>query len=514
MTFAIVAEFPLGTYRGHRPDGRVDPLPSPARLHAALLAAAGQGVRADAAGENLAPTAADRDALAWLEAHAPEAISSPPSVTDAGLAAAYRPEGFFGVREKRRVLASREDRLGSVALAAPVAWLWDESPPPDVAIALAELCRDVPYLGGAQSPVVLHVGDAVPTHRLDPDAGLFSGDGVEVEIPRPGRTIALERAHTEAIGRIPSLKDDHANRDEEAVIRPTERSALALARYVPLQGPPPAAPWRTVVLLPVDDHLAPEARVAWSVALHRALVGRIGDGAPALVTGRYEPGVARPANRLAIQYIPASIPAAPAMGTAGAFALLIPADADPADLAIVDRAVRGLAELRLGGRRPIRMDHAVEVLAGDTFWAPVPAGHVRTWVTGTAAIPESRPVRGRSWTIGDAALLSVGLVLRERFDRPVKRADWYGTLVAAVSGAGAAVLEAHKLNGGDSRQYVHRVTPETAVQPYRAAIRLGSLAGDRTILAIGQSRHLGGGLLTPLDLSVSVVAAMVGEVTR
>jgi CRISPR-associated protein Csb2 len=29
---------------------------------------------------------------------------------------------------------------------------------------------------------------------------------------------------------------------------------------------------------------------------------------------------------------------------------------------------------------------------------------------------------------------------------------------------------------------------------------LGSLAGERPIVAIGQSRHLGGGLLVPYDL--------------
>ena len=514
MPFAIVAEFPLGTYRGRRPDGRIDPLPSPARLHAALLAAAGQGVRAAVVDEGLAPAADDRDALVWLETHAPNAMSSPPSLIDTGQAAAYRAEGFFGIREKRRVLASREDRLGSVALSAPIAWVWDEAPPPSVAAALTALCRDVPYLGTAETPVALRVDAAVPTHRIDLGASLLSGDGLEVEIARPGRTAALERAHVASVGRVPSAAADRPSRAEGAALSPVARLAVSLARYVPLAVPPPDAPWPTVVLLPVDEDVPPDARVAWSVALHRALVARIGDGAPALVTGRYEPGVLRPANRLAIQYVPAMIPAAPPVGVAGAFALLVPSDADPADLAILDRAVRGLEEVRLGTRRPIQLRHGIHALAGDAFWAPVPAGHVRTWVTGTAAIPESRPVRGCPWTIGDAALLSIGLVLRDRFARPERRADWYATLVAGVTGAGAVVVEAHKLNGGDSRRYVHHITPETAVQPYRAALRLGNLAGDRTIIAIGQSRHLGGGLLTPLDLPADAPAMDLAEVPR
>lgn len=506
MPFAIVAEFPLGTYRGHRPDGGLDPLPSPARLHAALLNAAGQGPRADVAGDRLQPRTTDRAALTWLESHPPDALSTPPSINDAGDAIAYRAEGFFGVREKRRVLASRQDRSGSVALAAPMAWLWDDVPPPDVADTLAELCRDVSHLGTAESPVVLRVDKATPTHRLDPDASLFSGNGLEFEVPRPGRTSVLERAHAAATGGTPSMAADRAGRTEDAFTTPVERSALALERYVPLEVPSPVAPWPTVVLLPIDESLRPDLRVAWSVALHRALISRIGDGAPTLVTGRYEPGVARPANRLAIQYVPSSIPAAPVFGTVGAFALLIP-DADPADLATLDRAVRDLVEVRLGSRRPVRLDHGIRIFDGDAFWAPVPDGHARVWVTATAAIPESRPVRGRSWTIGDAALLSVGLALRDRFERPAKRTAWYAALVSGVTEAGAAVLEAHKLNSGDGPRFVHHVAPETAVQPYRAALRLGTLVAERTILAIGQSRHLGGGLLTPLDLPTAFLAA-------
>lgn len=510
MGFAIVAEFPLGTYRAHRPDGGLDPLPAPARLHEALLAAAGQGVRADAAGDSLEPCAADRAALAWLEAHPPDALGAPAAIVDSGLASAYRPEGFFGIREKRRILETRADRLGSVALGAPVAWIWRDDPPPEVADAIDDLCPDVPYLGTAESPVVLRVSTASPTHRLDPDATLLSAAGIDVEIPRPGRTATLERAHAADPVRVPSTAADRPARAEGATVQPVDRGALARARYVALSRRTPDAPWPTVVLLPVDDALPPEARVAWAVALHRALVARIGDGAPALVTGRYETGVPRPANRLAIQYIPAAVPAAPELTGAGAFALLVPADADVADLAILDLAVRGLEDLRLGSRRRIRLRDDRRVLAGDAFWAPVPSGHSRLWVTAVAAIPESRPVRGRAWTIGDAALLSLGLVLRDRFPRPERRADWYASLVDRAAARGAAVIEAHKLNDATGH-WVHRVGAETAVQPYRAALRLGSLVGARTLLAIGQSRHLGGGLLVPLDLPADPRCARQGD---
>lgn len=512
MSFAIVAEFPLGTYRGHRQDGSVDPLPSPARLHAALLAAAGQGVRAEAAGGELTPSRVDRAAVAWLESHAPDGITRPHTITNAGHVLAHRTEGFFGVRKTRRVLQSREDRLGMVALAGPIAWVWDEAPPEEFARALAALCQEVPYLGTSESPVRLRVDSATPTHRLDPEADLLTGDGVEVQIPRPGRTAVLERAFRLASGRIPSPANDRPRRAEGAAANPSEQAALARARYVPLTGQPPDVPWPTVVLLPVDVGIAPQDRLAWSVALHRALVARIGDGAPPLVTGKYAPGVARPVNRLAVQFVPSSIAAAPRLPTRGAFALLIPAAADPADLAVLDRAVRGLRELRSGSRRPLRLSHDPVVVAGDTFWAPVPAGHRRVWTTGTAAIPESRPVRGRSWTVSDAALLSVGLVYRDRFERRGSKSSWYADVVAELAAAGVAVIEAHKLHGVDVRRYVHRATVQTAIQPYLAALRLGRLAGERTILAIGQTRHLGGGLLVPFDMPVAAAGFEPAEV--
>lgn len=505
MPFGIVAEFPLGTYRGHRADGVLDPLPSPARLHAALLGAAGQGPHAEIAGDLLEPCAGDQAALTWLEAHPPDAMTVPPTIQDAGRTLAYRAEGFFGARGGQRVLETREDHLGTVALAAPVAWLWDDGPPPDVARRLADLCRDVSHLGTADSPVTLRADAAVPTHRLDRHARLFSGDGLEVEIPLPGRTSELERAYAATVDRSPSLSSDRASRAERAVTSPVPRASLALARYIPLQPPQQVAPWPTVVLLPTDESVPADTRVAWCVAVHRALISRIGDGAPALVTGRYEPGAPRPANRLAIQYVSSSVAGLPAVGTEGAFALLIPGDAAAEDLAVLDRAVQGLEDVRLGSRRPIRIQPDSQVVGGDTFWAAVPDGHERVWVTATASVPESRPVRGRPWTIGDAALLSVGLVLRDRFDRPANRAAWYGALVAGVAGAGAAVLEAHKLNSAEGRWYVHRVTSEAAVQPYRVALRLGSLVGARTVMAIGQSRHLGGGLLTPLDLPTGLL---------
>ncbi len=506
MSFAIVAEFPLGTYRGRRPDGSVDAMPSPARLHAALLSAAAQGARSEAAGGQLRPNPIDATALRWLEAHPPDAIGVPGTMRNAAVAEAFRAEGFFGVRERRRTEAKRADTLGSMALAAPIAWVWDADPPPDILEAISALCADVSHLGTAESPVHLRVGEPDITHRLDSDASLFSGTGIELDVPRPGRTSALERAHERSIGSVPALRFDRVGQAESAVVAPVDRTSLARARYAPVSIPAPDAPWPTVVLLPVDRTIDPEWRVAWCVALHRALVSVIGDGAPPLVTGQYDQGVPRPANRLAIQYVSGDIPAAPESVTVGALALLVPEDADPADLTVIDRALRSLREVRRGSSGLLRLDpSAMRSVPGGSFWAPVAPGHTRIFVTEPAAIPESRPLRGRSWTVGDAALLSLALTQRDRFPRSRDRSQWYAALADAARLAGAEVLGARKLHTPLVQMYAHHTRPESAVQPYRAVLRVGSLAGDGTLLAIGQTRHLGGGLLVPVDVQTDLV---------
>jgi CRISPR-associated protein Csb2 len=48
-------------------------------------------------------------------------------------------------------------------------------------------------------------------------------------------------------------------------------------------------------------------------------------------------------------------------------------------------------------------------------------------------------------------------------------------------------------------------------QPYRATLGLGTLSDDTTLLAIGQSRHLGGGLLVPVNVPEAAVATFEGS---
>ena len=497
MSFSIIAQFPLGTYRGHAADGELDRLPSPARLHAALLNAAAQGPRARIEREGLAPSDGDRAALAWIEANPPDALGLPATLVNDVSVIAYRAEGML---DKRGFKVRRDRAAESVALGGPVAWIWDDEPPRPVRDAIGDLCGDVSHLGTAESPVVLRIGSGAATHSRDRAARRFGATGVNLLIALPGRSAALEAAHRSAVGVAPTAASDRTKTSEIERRSPVERAALGTARYLPIEPPRGRAPWPTVILLPVDEDIPPSARLAWCVALHRALISLIGDGAPPLITGRYLSDIRRPANRLAIQYLHGSLPLAFPLGARGAFALLLPSDVDPAEMQILGQAIRGLSELRLSRTRSTRVGVDVRAVAGDDVWRAVPPGHARAWVTEPAAVPDSRRVGGASWTLGDAALLSLGLVWRDEVAGPGSGSAWYARLAQAARDRGADILAARKLVGGDLDRFVHRIAEGTVAQPYRAVLTLGTLAGDRTIVAIGQSRHLGGGLLVPLDV--------------
>jgi CRISPR-associated protein Csb2 len=79
-----------------------------------------------------------------------------------------------------------------------------------------------------------------------------------------------------------------------------------------------------------------------------------------------------------------------------------------------------------------------------------------------------------------------------------------------VSDAGVAVVSARPLRTIEVGRYAHRVNEHAVVRPYAACLWLGDLATPTTVAAIGQSRHLGGGLLVPYDVPEGTPLAEVG----
>lgn len=513
MAFSIAAEMPLGTYRGRGADGRVDRVPSVSRLHSALLCAAGFGPRAQPRGDVLAPCEADEAALRWLEENPPDAVTIPALQVNVGRVTAWREDGTVEGRSSAmsvRKLPKRPDM--SVAVDGEFRWTWSQTPPPEVVAALEALCPDVPSLGMTESPVRLTTSSAdgsdEPTHCLDREAGFFTRDGGEdVEIPLPGRMAELTDAHAMTTRRIPTVSRDRFSTSEVSSSTVPPRDAVALARYSLRSVDRHDVPWPEVLMLPLGKSVPVRDRVRFSVAAHRGLIRAIGYGAPPLITGVYPHGQ-RPANRLAIQVVDESMPVEIPDGAPGAIVMMIPQAADPVDLEALGHAVTALTSVRYAGREPVRVVGRPLSVSGHEFWSsPVgsnasvdDAGPVRLWTTTPAAVPDTRGLRDGPWTFAHAALLSLGFVWRDRLGRPSGHGDArYREMVDAVSAAGVAVTRAAPLRTSDVRHYVHSVNEHAVVRPYHADLWLGDLCGQRTVQAIGQSRHLGGGLLVPAD---------------
>lgn len=494
MSFAIIAELPLGVYHGGVGDGEVEALPSPARLHAALLCAAAQGPRAVSDGNLLSPSEQDGAALRWLEQNPPDGVRLPGRKVNTASAIAYRKLGLLE-RSRDRTIGKV---AGSVAVDGPYAWTWTTEPPAAVRSALAALCADVPYLGRTQTPVRLALGDIEPSHRIDPQADLFSGAGVDVDVSAAGRTDALIDDYAQANAVSPTPRADRVGSSETEQRRPVVRRALTPARYVAPAPAPTIDPWSHVLLVPLKARPRGDwMRVRWAVALHRALISLIGDGAPTVITGAYPKGAPQPANRVAIHAVDGALVPGWKNNTPG-FAVLLPRDAEADDMTALATAAQALRHIKGPNGQLVTADHrSITVRSAAEFWPPPTPGHHRIWTT--TGVPETRGFRSGPWDLADAVRLSIGLVWRDELVGPGRGEAWYRAIAQAAADRGVQVRAVHRVTEGDLGRFVHKVSPDTVVQPYRAELTLGELAGDRALVAIGQSRHLGGGLLVPRD---------------
>lgn len=503
MAYAIIAELVLGTYHGHVGDGELDTVPSPARLISALLCAAAQGPRAEQHGDDeLRPCEPDMVALRWLESHPPDGMQVPQVLANPPRALAYR-RRVREVRKKRQVIFPKPYGLDSVAVDGPFAWTWDAGPPAGLREAIAALCADVSHLGMAETPVRVRVGTAEPTHDYAPDADWWdqaAGD-LDVDVAEDGRTAALIGAYDQTRTPAPAKEKSSPNEADQPPARVA--TGVVAARYTSRTPAPPALPWAEALVAELDQDL-PEAeaeRVRWAVAAHRALIKMIGYGAPPVLTGKYAPGVERPANRCAIQLLSRAEAALCGSPAKALLVLMMPTGIDGAEHEVIDSAWMKLRSLHPHPNRRVKLSEKTRRRA-DQFWDPPVAGRRRVWRTVPAAVPETRG-QGKGWTLADAVRLSAAMALREQLQAPVgKGRTWYRELVAATAGR-LEVADAVPVRDGDLSRFVHKIPEHLPLRPYRAVIDLDpGLVPPRGLLAIGQSRHLGNGLLVPDDVTV------------
>ncbi len=509
----IRARFPMGMFLGHIGSGQRSPYPDVTRLHAALVHAAGKGLTAVARDGDLRPSEAALAALRWLEEHPPTALEHP-SMTAAARhsALSWRAEGVHeggsAAPKERKTLRAQSD---ATALAGPIGWGWEEDVPGEVLETIRALCEDVSCLGEADSPVVLEVDDINPTHLATGEVNeltRWAPGEIRLSVPVGGRVAELEAAYEKSRpSRAPTPALDRQSWTQQPGAPVPARTAIRDIAYAPIESPQGTEPWTSAIVLSVDRELRPQERVRWCVAVHRSLASLLQDAQP-VVTGAYAEGDQQPANRVAIHYVEAAF--LPGAASGGGFVVMVPPVAERTDLAPLERAARAIKQLYI--RRTDAMTvRGVTTLGLDNFWpAPAP-GILRLWSPVPGLVPETRRQRrGEArWTLEDAALLAVGHAFRDRLD-PLDPGDHYRAIVGQVRGWGVEVHDVRRIADSRVERYAHKTPSGVLVQPYTATFDLADLVGARTLFALGQSRHLGGGLMYPVDYPAAVIEAMKG----
>ena len=504
----IRARFPLGVYQGHAADGSPDRFPDTARLHAALLQSASKGCQAIQRGNDLRASEASLRALTWLECHPPSALMLPVTRRvgsgELGISG-YRDQGTWTTRKtdstKKKSLKIHKDafRMSTgQAVFGDFGWQWEDAPD-DVIETIDRLCDDVICLGETDSPVVLTTGSIEPTHWLQTGSTQLRRIGIAMRTPAPGRVAALERDYELANPtKRPKESEDAYSTNEQAKGSSVTQDSLITQEYRDTTRLMPALPWPTAIVLASKQRISAAQRIDWAVAVHRMLVARAGDDCPASVTGSYIKSVQQPANRIAIQYITAGMHAS---APDGAFLLLLPSGLALEDRQMIKRILRGSprvycrhgqTELTVLGEIPLGEFWPTPAKGWHRFWRPVPA-----------LIPETRrqSVRdGQFWTLRHASLLSLGFVFRDQIGTGLGRRE-YWELAERVAERNVRVLSTRVVADSQLGRYAHNVSAALGVvQPYQALIDLGDMVSNRALLCIGQSRHLGGGLLMPVDM--------------
>lgn len=502
----ITARFPLGFFQGHGHDGDTpDPYPHTARLFDALVHAAGKGSTAVPRGADLRPSDASLEALKWLESRPPDRIQLARREASPVRAAttSYRAQGVFETKKGATVSRKTGQRINRVvAVVGAFGWHWRDVPG-EVADTIAALCPDVSCLGEADSPVVLDTAIRLeqPLDLLV-GVGQLSNRGVPIATPVPGRVDELEQAYVAANpDKSPTpAQDQHRVGKFPASNKPPHRTIGKSYYGLPESLPYVGVPWPRALMFRTEGAIPSEERVRWCVAFHRLLAHRLGDDAPAVVTGAYQPGVPKPANRVAIQYLPAGLPTR-TQSADGVFLVMLPTGIQPQEEARLRRVLEA-SRIRLYRAAQERRLELAGVTDLSRWWRPVAAGMERWWAPIPALVPDTRrqAAQNGSWTLEHAAKLSVGFAFRERLSPVGPGERGYREIVKKVESLGVKATQLALIPDSRVEVFAHKLPAGVTCQPYRALLRLGELADDTTLLALGQSRHVGGGLMVPVDL--------------
>ncbi|OHR23863.1 hypothetical protein HMPREF2787_10560 [Corynebacterium sp. HMSC061H03] len=504
-TLALRVRFLRGIYQGHSPDKSPELMPQPARLHSALLNSAGRGTAAIRTAKGfLRPSEESITALKWLEQHAPDGIEVPEHrwLDPAHRRFIYR--NVSSVNFKHRT----EERAISdgVTVASHFGFMWNNVPV-RIASTIEDLTGDIAYIGEAESIAVVEPGEVTPTLVLDKTSSPFKRGGLGLECPSPGRTAYLLNQF-ENLRKQKPPKTEKYSKSELPVAPPVPREFITRHRYAGVKQQPTTGPWMHVVFLGLPGAEVPiHLRVELAKVVHRAIVAAVGYGTSPMITGKYPKSLSnRPANHLAVHYLP-RVEAKRFGYDHGVVMLLIPRSAEELDLkqlttALPSVAKNGLWSRRLGKRKVTFNGHSVPA---TDFWPEPETGMKRLWFTATPVVPDTRPVSeqklGRRWNLRDAGLLSVAFTFKDDLEFSGRHETLYLNARDTAHQLGCRILKA-KTVAGKPRDYAHTMPKSVSIQPWSGIVDLGGLHPETGMVAIGQSRHMGGGLLVPHDVKL------------
>lgn len=514
MAFAIKATFLLGFYQGRTTRGGVEAVPTPARLHAALVA--GAYSRQRQVGASLDEL--DNRVFDWLEDNAPSAIWCPDTFLNSGPTIVFRNKGEVAkvanadIRHDAKKKAC--EATGRTALSGPVVWYWENAPEPDVRKRVCEIVAEVPYLGEACCPVVFGVDEdsSIPEDALMLCAPSFDATGLSVAVR--GRHKVLEEAY-KASKKTPRSRPSKGKEVERP--SPVAQELVDIAYYAqrkPVITRSPA-PWTTGYVLAVTNRtLSPDEYLMWANCLHRAIASNLGMGLPGVMQ-RSRPGTGSMPNGVAIQVISNTMPFRDHDSYApSSLVVMLPEGTSPQEEEMLLAALGRVNKLYSGSSGCLSVALTGERLDLTRFWEPVPAGYIRLFETQPLFIADSRPptrktADGHRWNVDDDACIAIGHVWRNLFPVHTRGDQARLDLAEMVRAKGVRSCGGRTVPVGDIRKYVHRTNKGSFLIGKRALVHLGSIGCDECLAAIGQTRHFGGGLLVPTDLPAALMRTKV-----
>lgn len=505
MPLELRADFLFGFYQGHSASGAVEDVPSPRRLHDALLAGACSLERLEGRHPDKGLDPLDQRLFLWLEENPPDAVKLPVTIPQASAAIAYRNKGLIEKGADGRLKSCVADERSY--LDGPVAWYWDCPPASELLVRLEAVAQEVPYLGESDSRVILGVREvpevaAGALRRCDPS--FDARDFVAADV---GHVEELVKFHADRL-RVPPRDRSKATEEEVAFPTAFTKTRDVYYRDDAQMATTHDAPWTYGYALRVEGrHLVREEFVRCAVSLHRALVARFGDALPKVL----QRANAMPlANCLAIQVIPAGAPANVLDdGTGGHdyVVVMIPGHAPDGEEAQIVRALSGISSLYDRHMGSLNVTFTGERVDLGHFWRPAPDGTRRLFATEPLFIPDSRPPlsghggAGARWTVDDDARVAFAHVWRDRgFVAQASGDRGRVELSHAVAAAGVSVFGGRVVPTARVRDFVHHANRGSALVAERATVDMTALGRDECLCAIGQTRHLGGGLLVPIDV--------------